>query len=723
VPVFLVRFYSLSYLIIQCLVGGLYFFLGIFVLLKKPGDRAALVFHWVAVAVAVMVETTWASYVIEPFGLGHAIQVLDLTANTAIPVLFVHFGFVFPTDKMTAMRKLLPALYLVSIGFLLWMTVTFLFATFPASVTGYHRFLTSFDLFRWFFSACIVLGVANFLHSYFTAIEEMERRKLRWVILGLAVGPLGFILLWVIPYILLGRALVAADIIVLISAIAPVTFAISIVRYHVMDIDLILNRGTVYAIVLGALFTIYALVVGTVAGLVGTFTVRVSLIASGVAATIAALLFEPTRRAVQRFVDRTFFRIKYNYREAQRHFLKAMTDCVDAQGLADLIVSRTNALLRVEQIGFFSLEGPDRRPVLVAHHNGELFLAPGVPEQLKQLLPRSQITRGLDDKIEPGAPHESADLERFRDLGIALLLAILSERSEMQGFLAVGPKKSGARFSIEDIDLLQSMVTQAGLALARITLRQKLVLERAETRRLEELNRLKSYFVSSVSHDLKTPLTSIKMFTELLQTQPEIGPEQAGEYLEIIGGESERLTALIDNVLDFAKVERGVKEYHFAEVKLNELVQTVLKSLHYQFKMQQFQVHANLSPAESVIRADADAVTESLMNLLSNAMKYSPEKREVAVSTFIRDGFAGIKVEDQGIGIYQADLEHIFEPFYRAQEETARRLAGAGLGLALVKHTMEAHKGRVEVRSALGKGSAFTLLFPTEVDRETDSDR
>jgi len=166
-----------------------------------------------------------------------------------------------------------------------------------------------------------------------------------------------------------------------------------------------------------------------------------------------------------------------------------------------------------------------------------------------------------------------------------------------------------------------------------------------------------------------------------------------------------------------------VKEYRFDNVKLNELVQKVLKSLRYQFKMRQFQVRVDLDRRESIIHADPDAVIESVTNLLSNAMKYSREKKQVTVSTFRQEGFAGVAVEDQGIGISQDDLEHIFDPYYRAKDDTAQQLAGTGLGLALVKHVMEAHRGKIEVRSEPGKGSTFTLLFPLEVDHEAHTDR
>ncbi len=719
----LVKFYSPRYLLIQSLVGGLYFFLGILVLLKKYGERVATVFHWVSVSVGVMVMTTWASYTIKPLGLGHAVQLTDLLANAAIPVLFVHLGFVFPREKLLAARKLLPILYIVSTGFLILMASTFLQACFPPLIDGYHRFLVVFNIFRLFFCGCVIVGMANFLHSYFTNIEEPERRKLRWVILGLIGGPLGFILLWAIPYVILSRSLVTGEIIVLISAITPTAFAISIVRYRIMDIDLIFNRGTVYIIVLGVLLTVYALVVGMVAVLIGTFTVRASLIASGAAAVVIALIFEPTRRLMQRLVDRTFFRVRYDYREALRQFADELTGCVDIQQLANLIVDRIDSILQPERIGFYIVGDRDRHPVLLAHKNEGGFIETDNYDKLDILKACSGLPLVLDDKIEPGVPHEPANPDIFNKRGIALILPIPSERFETLGLLVLGPKKSGARFNVEDIDLINTVANQTGMALARITLQHQLLLEQAETQRLEELNQLKSYFVSSVSHELKTPLTSIRMFAELLQKRKKIPSADMREYLEIIQGESERLARLIENVLDFAKVERGVKEYHFTSVDLNELVRKVLKSLEYQLKMQQIQVQLELDKQVSAIQADPEAVIESLMNLLSNAMKYSTDRKEVTVATFQRNGFAGVSVGDQGSGIAPDELEHIFDPFYRVKVETRRQTAGTGLGLTLVKHIMDAHKGKIEVHSKPGKGSRFTLLFPQEEDRETHTDR
>jgi signal transduction histidine kinase len=145
--------------------------------------------------------------------------------------------------------------------------------------------------------------------------------------------------------------------------------------------------------------------------------------------------------------------------------------------------------------------------------------------------------------------------------------------------------------------------------------------------------------------------------------------------------------------------------------------------MHYQFKMHEFEVQVDQAAGGVRIHADGEAVIECVTNLLSNALKYSPEQKDIRVATFIRDEMAGVEVEDQGIGISEGEQEYIFDPFYRSKEDTTRSATGVGLGLALVKHTMDAHGGKVRVHSEPGRGSTFSLLFPLKEENETHPDR
>ena len=708
------KFYSARYLAVQSLAAALYFFLAILVLVKRPGDSVARSFHWLSMATAVMIMSTWASYDIGPKGFGHAIQLLDLAANAAVPVLFMGFSFVFPRRNDWALKKLLPLTQGLAVVLLAWMMITFLSAALPPSVTAYHRFLVAFDALRWYFSLALIIGLGSFVLAYSRSKDGSERRQIRWVLMGLGISIAGFILLWRIPYVVLRQPLISAEMVVLLSTAAPIAFAIAIVRYRLMDIDLIFFRSTVYFIVISFLLAIYSVIIGAVALLSEELTIPVVLIASALAATVVAVLFEPTRQRIRRFVDRSFFKIRYDYEVAQRELGEEISQCATIPQLGELVIRRLRGLMLLEQVGLIMRPAPDEPFEVVFQHDGELFREPQLFSFLEQQPATQRLPLAPDDQSEPGARYAPADPDHFRKLGLALLNPISSEGNEIMGYLALGPKMDGTRFYVEDFDLLNTIGTQLGQAAERIRLHERLVLEHAETTRLKELNRLKSDFVSSVSHELQTPLTSIKMFAELLREKSKAGSGKTREYLDVIVGESDRLTARIQNVLDFARVERGVREYNFQTVDLDQLVSKVIESMRYQLNMQEFKVQADLRLKDKVLMADADAVSEALTNLITNAIKYSRDVKEITIATFERDGRLGVSVADEGIGIDESDRKAIFEPFYRSAKDGIRRGSGTGLGLPLVSHTMAAHRGSIELESEPGAGSTFTLLFPME---------
>lgn len=708
----LTNYYGSSYIIIVAVVGLFFYLVGLFVYLKRPGDVAAILFHWGSMCAVIMMLTTWGRYTVEPVAIGIGLRAIFFLAHCFLSVIFFHFTFEFPKPKWHALRKYIGYLYSIALGLAIWTIVMFFRAVESLSLDTFGESLLAFFISRWFLVAFGLFGLLSIAHSYYIAVEEFERKKLRWVLWGLFTGFLPYLVLWVIPQILLKQGIVPEEVVTLFAAFIPLAFAISIVRYRLMDIDLIINRSIVYALVMGLVLGVYAGIVALSAVIVTSLTVESSMAISAFAAVVVALLFAPMRNKVQQFVDRRFFRVHYNFREAQRKFAEQVKHVFDLQHLAGAVVEQVDGFFAVERVGFFIFNDNATRLRLVAHKNFEVLASHGVRFETEKLRASLRVPVAIPNKIESGVTFEPADVQVFTRWGMAIVFAMLSERGNILGFLVLGPKKSGVRFTAEDADLLAAVSDQAGEAIERINLQQRLMLEHAETRRLEELNTLKSYFVSSVSHDLKTPLTSIKMFAEMLLAGKNLPGKRAKEYLQIIEGESERLTRLINNVLDFAKVERGMLEYQFDDVQLNAVVRNVLRSMKYQFKMGKCTINAKLNRKDLVIHADEDAVAEGLVNILSNALKYSKTSGRVAVSTFKRNGYAAVRVDDKGIGIARHDLRNIFEPFYRAKGVRGGEVGGAGLGLALVKHIVEAHKGKIEVHSTAGKGSSFTLLFP-----------
>jgi signal transduction histidine kinase len=250
----------------------------------------------------------------------------------------------------------------------------------------------------------------------------------------------------------------------------------------------------------------------------------------------------------------------------------------------------------------------------------------------------------------------------------------------------------------------------AGLILVLLT---GLVLTYQGVRRESELARLKSDFASNVSHELKTPLTSIRMYAEMLQQGIAATAADRDRYHTVIIKESERLGRLIANVLDFSKVERGTRRYNLASEDVKSVIDEAIETFCH--LSEGGKVDIQFSPSVQtpplVVVADREAAVQSVLNLLSNAAKYSPEGSPISIALKRAHGEVGVEISDQGIGIAPMEQKRIFDDFYRAPDARRIGVEGTGLGLALVRRHMKACGGRVELHSAPAQGSRFTLWF------------
>ncbi|HZR57079.1 MAG TPA: HAMP domain-containing sensor histidine kinase [Terriglobales bacterium] len=228
------------------------------------------------------------------------------------------------------------------------------------------------------------------------------------------------------------------------------------------------------------------------------------------------------------------------------------------------------------------------------------------------------------------------------------------------------------------------------------------------------LARLKSDFVSNVSHELRTPLALIRLYAETLELGRLNSQDKCHEYYQIIRKESERLTALINNILDFSRIEAGRKEYDFRETDLSELVRNTLESYRYQIEQHGFSFEEKINPVPA-LRVDREAMARSLVNLVNNALKYSQDRKYIGVNLYREDGSIKLEVIDHGIGIPEEEQNKIFEKFYRVGDPLVHNTKGSGLGLSLVRHIVQAHRGIVRVDSTPGQGSKFTIALPIEL--------
>ena len=229
-----------------------------------------------------------------------------------------------------------------------------------------------------------------------------------------------------------------------------------------------------------------------------------------------------------------------------------------------------------------------------------------------------------------------------------------------------------------------------------------------------QMAEMRSHFVASVSHELKTPLTAIRMFAETLVMGRAGGEQQTSEYLRTIVNESERLSRLVDNVLDFSRIEQGNKVYRMQPTCLADVVRSAARTMQYPLSQLGFTLTVSIDENLPPLQANADALEQAILNLLANAMKYSGNARKIELYLGRSGEKAVIDIVDHGLGISPEDQSRIFEKFYRVRSAETDPIAGTGLGLTLALHIVEAHKGQVCVTSEVGRGSTFSVRIPMQ---------
>ena len=230
---------------------------------------------------------------------------------------------------------------------------------------------------------------------------------------------------------------------------------------------------------------------------------------------------------------------------------------------------------------------------------------------------------------------------------------------------------------------------------------------------LKHLDNIKRDLVANVSHELKTPITSIKGFIETLQEGGVDNPDQAKRFLEIISKQTDRLIAIIDDLLSLSRLEQNAdsNEINYEETEIKPIIDSAIED--YDFKSRDKKIKI-LVQCDGKLKANVNKllIEQALDNLLDNAIKYSDENKLINVSAYASNGGLIISVKDEGFGIAPEHFSRLFERFYRVDKSRSRDEGGTGLGLAIVKHIVQVHNGTVEVESAPGKGSTFTIRIP-----------
>ncbi|TEU06187.1 MAG: hypothetical protein E3J22_04115 [Candidatus Aminicenantes bacterium] len=700
----LVPFYDKPFPLIYLLIGLFSFMTGVVVFLLRSDDRRARTFYWASFAFASSIIISGGFYCLQKAWLSFLPGVLYYLLYPLAPAILLHFSLYFSKHEAKSWRFViyLPALFFVCV--LEWL---FLQAGLNSSIATHRIYQSVFNYHRFYMVVYVFLSVAFLIASYRKADLEEEKAQIKWIFYGLFVGLGPFILLYQLPWIISGRYLVSEELSCLFFIFVPLAFAFSIVRFKLMDIELVINRSLVYFTLTVFTVGLYLFSVNLIQNIVSRFFAASMTAISVASALLAAVAFHPARKTIQKIVDRAFFRMSYDYRKTILSFNEKAYKMVNRGQLIDLFLQNVENALPLESAGVFIYALDSGKQKLLIAKDGKKGLDSLAPLSLEmdKIFARKEAVR-MEENIDFSKEKRLADKE------VDLVIPLSFKSSDLTGFLSLGRKKSGERFSRDDLELLLAMSRDLALNLERIRLLEEVIYERVEKEKLNELIQLKIEFISSVSHEIRTPMSSIRGLAEILQEGRVKDKAKQKELISLVASESSRLSRFLHNILDFGKIEKDVKTYNFQRVDMQSMIEEAIKLCQYRSEADEIVFNTKYPGKPLFLEVDPDAVKQALTNLLDNAIKYSTDEKKIVIELLPKSKQVEIRITDKGIGIPLEVQEKIFEGFYRHSEAGQHSPKGVGLGLKIVKHIMKAHGGEIRVDSQPGKGSTFSLIFP-----------
>ncbi len=532
-----------SFILISGITGLAFWILGLFVFIKKPGDLFSTILFIMLILFSVAIMTSGGRYAGSVFAPSVLIKLLHIFVYVGGISCLIHFSLVFP-QKLYGGKYLIPLVYFIFFAFSILMNFVQAKAITSEVVEFAELFHEIWTILQSLLLATVIWSIINFFISFFRDKDDQEKRKVQWALWGLLAGVVPYIIFWSVPNIFDFTVPIKEEFLEAFFIFIPLSFVIGVLKYKLLDIELIFSKSIVYITLTILITGIYFIIVYFLSLFFSSLSVYYLPVNSFIAAILIALLFNPLRIKTQNIVDKYFYRVKYDFKLAVRKFNESLIECDTLEQLGNKILKGINEFIPVKKSAvIIRSESGKNFKVLAENNFDELY---GINSETGEI-----IFKPEEGKVNaPGILGQS---------GTLLRVPLMLNAEICSGLILLGEKHSGIVFTEQDKELLKTISGNCASVINRIELRERIIISEIEKKRFEELSNMKSEFVSSVSHELKTPLTSIQLFAETLMSDKDIAKGKQKEYAGIIYGESERLTRLINNILDFSKIERGIK--------------------------------------------------------------------------------------------------------------------------------------------------------------------
>jgi signal transduction histidine kinase len=662
---------SIIELIMWIVTCFIFWIIGFFVFYKRPNLYAAKLLCLCGLFFGLTLSANMAAERAIPTAIQFAICSLVIS-----PFLLLHFFLVLPEERAQIVNS--------SLTYLIYIPAVITLILFP--IVGFANgqsmlWFRSFRLIEFIIVLLAVAGVA--IYNYVRATSQRTRQQMK-IMLGSSVTALiPFLILSFIFPAIWKQTSVPYGFHVLFLSFIPLGMGYAVVTQRLLDIDLIIRRGVIYGIITVITAIILAAGIFPAVAFQRSIGVPEEIIITIALSIVATVLFGPLKKSTEFWVDRLFYKDRYDYRKIIRSLSDSLNTLNDFNDISRLIVSVTASTLNLNGACLFT-KSQSGTPELRAVHG--IFEDGNTQQRLLTLIYKHNRIIEFPNSASTLYPE------------IEYLIPLIAGEKEI-GFLCISAKATRQHFSHDDIYLLQGVASVAASALRNAML-------------VRDVS-LRNTFVSIVSHELRTPLTAIVGFADLLfhRNPPEDTRKLWAQNIYI---QADKLSTLVEELLNVTRIQSGKTRLNIRAEKLSFVLEEQLDMTRYHTNKHELVI--NMEPDLPDVLIDRDKFGHVILNILNNAVKYSPNGGQIKVSASYEKqrNRVVVAISDEGIGIGPADKESLFTTFHRIQRPETASIGGSGLGLYIAKEWTEAMGGAIWLESELNKGSTFFVGVPVQ---------
>jgi signal transduction histidine kinase len=682
----------------------------------RAGQPLVAPFYWITLMYGLAVWLGGVYYQPDTLRMRLLLPVLQLSCLALLPPAFVYLALTFPRRKPVLDRRrwLMPLLWSVSGGVLAWQVFAFVRYFHDPAWSNFRRLESPQETADVLMVVLVLSGLVVLTRSGMRAERVRDKKQVRWLLWGFAVGAAPYVFLRTLPQLLGLSPPLPAFFDRILELAVPTAFVFAVAYYQFLDIDIIIRRSLIYgALASGLVLLVPVPILALLRRYLDGSLLWVPL-AAAACGLVAGLLFFPLRRLIGDWVDHIFFKIDRDRDAALASLAGRLEAAVSLDELAGRVDEAVGRVLA------------PRRHAVIMDAGGTCLAAGDVPVGRAEAF-LAACRDGLTGPDEPVAAPGRTSVpeiesvtfpERLFRHGMELVQP-LSRGDVVIGAVVLSRRATDRRFIEQDVDWLSDCAQIAADAIGRLEIMQMAATEAMRRRQADELNRLKSEFLSRVAHDLRTPLASVDWSVQNMADglAGELTDKQRS-YLGSVRESVEHLGGLVNNLLEISRLELSSVELTLGEVPLAPLLESVVRTAEPLAERRGVMLSLSVEPPDLCARGHVEKLRESLLNLVDNAIKYSPDDGLVELAARpASDGRVEILVRDHGPGL--SGLEHPFARFVQGEASPHAARQGFGLGLYIVREYLRLMDGEATGGDHPGGGACFRCVLPRCDGRRT----